>query len=401
MKRWYETALSSHFEEHKQIAIVSGPRQVGKTTLSKSLKPKKNTVYLNWDDITDREIILQGGQSIANHARLELLREEPVLVVLDEVHKYQHWKQLLKGFYDRYKDDCRILVTGSARMDVYKKGGDSLMGRYFHYRLHPLSVNELLNRPDSTIEIQGPSKLHEKNYKNLLIWGGFPEPYLKHDRRFFNRWSKSRDQQLFREDVRDLTGVQQIGQMEMLAILLKNQVGQLTSYSELAKKVRVSVDTVRRWIVILESLYYCFSIRPWSKNVTRSLLKEPKYYLWDWSQCEDIGSRNENFIASHLLKATHYWTDQGYGEYQLYFLRDKEKREVDFLVSKNDQPWFLVEVKTSMKERISPNLGHFKNQLSVKHVFQVSMEGDFIKRNVFEFDRPLIVPARTFLSQLV
>ncbi|GJL83990.1 MAG: ATPase [marine bacterium B5-7] len=383
------------------MAFVSGPRQVGKTTLALSIQSEKNTAYLNWDDIGDRELILKGGKSIAQHVGLEQLRENPILVVFDEIHKYPNWKQLLKGFYDRYKKDCQILVTGSARMDVFKKGGDSLMGRYFNYRLHPISVSELKERRYPSNEIRNPSKPNDNKYMDLYRWGGFPEPYLKKDQRFFNRWSRLREQQLLNEDIRDLTGVQQIGQMELLASLLKNQVGQLTSYSQLAKKVRVSVDTVRRWISILEAMYFCFSIRPWTKNVTRSLLKEPKYYLWDWAQCSDVGSRNENFIASHLLKSVHFWTDQGFGDYQLYFLRDKEKREVDFLVSKDGNPWFLVEVKSTMKESLSPNLERFGNQLSVKHIFQVALDGEYVDRDVFKMERPAIIPARTFLSQLV
>ena len=383
------------------MAIVSGPRQVGKTTLAQSIQSKVNTYYFNWDDYSDRERLLEGGHSIASHIQLERLRDHKPLVVFDEIHKFSDWKQLVKGFYDHYKDQCHILITGSARMDVYKKGGDSLMGRYFNYRLHPLSVNELLKNYNTQTEISSPKKLSGKNYDALLRWGGFPEPIMKKDKRFFNRWSRLREQLLLQDDIRELTNVQELGQLEVLAVLLKNQTGQLTSYSSLAKKVRVSVDTIRRWIAILESLYYCYSIRPWTKNVTRSLLKEPKYYLWDWSQCIDIGARNENFIASHLLKAVHMWTDQGFGQYDLHFLRDKEKREVDFLVSKNKKPWFMVEVKTSMDDKLSANLEKFSAQVNPKYVFQIAVEGDFIDKDVFQqINRPLIIPAKTFLSQL-
>jgi len=342
MKRSYETIIRTHFSEHSQIAMLSGPRQVGKTTLAQSLLNPHKTVYLNWDDFDDRALILQGGRAIAEYAALDQLQDFKPLLIFDEIHKYGQWKQMIKGFFDRYKQYCHILLTGSARMDVYKKGGDSLMGRYFNYRLHPFSVAEVLHRSLQPLSgsdvLQKPQALPEGDYKALLQWGGFPEPFLKRDPRFFNRWSKLREQQLLQEDIRELTRVQELGQLEMLAVLLKGQVGQLTSYTSLAKKVRVSVDTIRRWVVILESLYNCFTVRPWTKNVTRSLLKEPKYYLWDWSQCRDVGARNENFIASHLLKATHCWTDQGLGDYRLHFLRDKEKREVDFLVSKDNHP---------------------------------------------------------------
>ncbi len=385
------------------MAMVSGPRQVGKTTLARSIYGERETFYFNWDDFDDRELLLRGGKAIAQHISLDQLRPHPPLVVLDEIHKFSKWKQLVKGFYDKYPGQCHILVTGSARMDVYKKGGDSLMGRYFNYRLHPLSVREVtdVTHIDEHTDIQMPQALPDEDFEALLTWGGFPEPYLKRDRRFFNRWSKLRQQQLLQEDVRELTQVQGLGQIEMLAILLKHQAGQLTSYSNLAKKIRVSVDTVRRWLGVLEAMYYCFAIRPWTKNITRSLLKEPKYYLWDWAQCTDIGARNENFIASHLLKAVHYWSDSGSGDYGLYFLRDKEKREVDFLVSKNGGPWFIVEIKSSMNQPLSASLEAFAKQLNVDHVFQVAIDGEYVDKNAFDLKHPVIVPAKTFLSQLV
>ena len=403
MDRQYKNTLATHFASHRQIAVVSGARQVGKTTLACAMRGEQDICYLNWDDFDDRELLLQGTKAIAQHIGLEQLQAHPPLVVLDEIHKFAHWKQLLKGFYDKYQGQCHILLTGSARMDVYKKGGDSLMGRYFNYRLHPLSVREVIGNigMEGSTEIQAQQALAEQDFAALLVWGGFPEPFLKRDRRFFNRWSKLRQQQLLQEDIRELTKIQELGQLEMLAILLKNQVGQLTAYSSLAKKVRVSVDTVRRWLGVLEAMYYCYAIRPWTKNITRSLLKEPKYYLWDWSQCTDVGARNENFIASHLLKAVHYWSDTGLGDYGLYFLRDKEKREVDFLVAKDDVPWFIVEVKSTMEQPLSSSLKVFAKQLKVQHVFQIGIDGAFIDKNVFDIKRPIIVPAKTFLSQLV
>jgi len=404
MKRTYEEVIRRHFSEHQQIVLLSGARQVGKTTLACTIKPGPDLFYFNWDDADDRELLLQGARSMAQHIGLERLRASSPLLVLDEIHKFSRWKQLLKGFYDKYHDQCHILVTGSAKLDIYKKGGDSLMGRYFHYRLHPFSVRETLPgivATDDATEIQTPRSPTDEDFETLLSFGGFPEPFLKRDRRFFNRWSKLREQQLLQEDVRELTRVQELGQLELLAILLKSQAGQLTSYSKLAKKVRVSVDTIRRWLGILEAMYYCYAVRPWSKNITRSILKEPKYYLWDWSQCGDAGARNENFIASHLLKAIQYWTDTGRGDYGLFYLRDKEKREVDFLVSKDGIPWFIVEVKSSMSAPLSSNLAPFAKQTGVEHVFQVAIDGNFIDKDVFKINRPVIVPAKTFLSQLV
>lgn len=383
--------------------MISGPRQVGKTTMARAMANEQETCYLNWDDFDDRELLLRGGNAMAQHIGLDQLRSYTPWVILDEIHKFPKWKQLVKGFYDKYQGQCHILITGSARMDVYKKGGDSLMGRYFNYRLHPLSVCEVMEarHDDDHAMIRMPQAVPSEDFDALLTWGGFPEPYLKRDRRFFNRWSKLREQQLIQEEMRELTRVQGLGQLEMLAVLLKHQAGQLTSYSNLANKVRVSVDTIRRWLTTLEAIYYCYAIRPWTKSITRSLLKEPKYYLWDWAQCSDIGARNENFIASHLLKAVHYWSDTGAGDYGLFFLRDKEKREVDFLVSKDGEPWFIVEVKSSMHQPLSPALEVFANQIKVDHVFQVAVDGEYVDKDVFELKRPVIVSAKTFLSQLV
>ena len=207
--------------------------------------------------------------------------------------------------------------------------------------------------------------------------------------------------QLFNEDLRDLTKIQDFGQMEILAELLQSQSTKLTNYSSLANKINVSVDTVRRWIQVLKSFYYCFIIRPWTKNVTRSLIKEPKIFLWDWSLVEDPGARVENFIASHLLKAIHYWTDYGFGEYGLYFLRDKEKREVDFLVTKNKKPWFIIDVKTAENKGLTKSLHYFQEITRATHAFQVVFDADYVDEDCFSHTEPISVPARTLLSQLI
>ena len=401
MKRYYEAIINDHFAKYEQMVFVTGPRQVGKTTLALAIENDRNTVYLNWDDVEDRELLLSGTQSLGKHIQLDKVRNTPPVVIFNEIHKYSKWKQYLKGFYDRYKTQCRIIVTGSARLDVFQKGGDSLMGRYFYYRLHPLSIAELLKQIPSVSDIKQPARIGDKKFQSLLKWGGFPEPLLKKDQRFFTRWNRLREQQLLQEDIRELTRVQELGQLEMLAVMIKSQVGQLTSYSSLAKKIRISVDTIRRWIPILESLYYCLSIRPWSKNVTRSLLKEPKYYLWDWSQCKDEGARCENFVASHLLKSVHLWNDTGIGDYDLCYVRDKDKREVDFLVTRENKPWILIDVKKTDDMHLSKNLEYFKKQLNVPHAFQVVIDTDYVDRDVFEYKKTVIVPARTLLSQLV
>jgi predicted AAA+ superfamily ATPase len=189
--------------------------------------------------------------------------------------------------------------------------------------------------------------------------------------------------------------------MEVLAYTLQQQAGQLLNYSSLSKKIRVSDQTIRRWISVLDSFFFCFSISPWSKNIPRALLKDPKIYLWDWSVINDEGSRFENFVASHLLKACHFWTDTGLGQYDLFFVRTKEGKEVDFLVTENSKPWILVETKFSDTKTLSKHLAYFHNQLGTKHAFQVVHNMLYIDKSCFDYTTPTIVPASTFLSQLV
>lgn len=404
IRRLYQPLIENHFRKNRQMLFLMGPRQVGKTTLCLHLKDidKGDFFYMNWDNIDDREILIAGPKAIAAHLNLDKARKIPPIVIFDEIHKYRDWKLLLKGFFDTYSHsgEIRIVVTGSARLDIFKSGGDSLMGRYFRYRIHPFSVAELIRDVPSATEISSPCFLSKKKFQDLYIYGGFPEPFTHADPSFYEQWKQLKLQQFFYEEVRDLTRVQEIRQIELLALHLQRQVGSLTNFTNLANKIRVSVETIRRWVETLHQLYYSFQIAPWSKNVTRSLLKEPKIYLWDWSLVEDEGARVENFIASHLLKACHYWIDKGLGQYDIYFLRDKEKREVDFLVTKNNQPWFLVEAKLSQGP-LSPYLAFFQKQTNAKHAFQISLNAEYEDIDCFSFDKPIIVPASTFLSQLV
>lgn len=403
MKRLYTSAILEHIESDRQMLFLMGPRQVGKTTTCRSLKKAfKKFYYLTWDDIENRELILRGPKAVASHLHLDYIQEAKSLVVFDEIHKYPLWKDFLKGFYDVYSEYTHIIVTGSARLDVYKKGGDSLMGRYFLYRFHPLSVGELAHQTFPEEEIrENPTQISEKKFEALWKYGGYPDPFIKASQRFFNKWNLLRFHQLFQEDIRDLTRVQELKQLEILAQLLKLQVGMNVSYESLAKKVRVSGHTIRNWIEILSSLYYCFEVRPWSNNISRSLIKEPKIFLWDWSQIPDEGARAENFIGAHLYKSVHFWTDAGFGKYELYYLRDKDQREVDFLVVRDEKPWFLVEVKKSENKGISPALEYFQDATKAQHAFQVVLDLPWVKKNCFEITHPVIVPARTLLSQLV
>lgn len=402
MKRTYEKVIEEHLAKTRQMLFLMGPRQVGKTTTSlEASSLNRNHYYLNWDETAHRLLIVEGQEAVAKHMGLDKLQKEMPIIVFDEIHKFIKWKDFLKGFFDVYGKKTKILVTGSARLDILKYGGDSLMGRYFLYRLHPLSIREILDTSLSDEEIREPMQISEDEIQRLLQFGGFPEPFIQQSKHFYNRWKKLRSKQFFQEDLNDITNIQELGQLQILAEFLKGQAGQLINYNDLAKKVHVSEETIRRWIETLKALYYCFSVQPWSKNVTRSLLKNPKIYLWDWSMVKDTGKKLENFVASHLLKAVHFWTDRGFGDYDLYFLRDKEKREVDFLVTKDDVPWFMVEVKTSSNNGLSKALFHFQKQIKAPHAFQVAFDLPYIDQDCFSENQPIIVPASTFLSQLI
>jgi predicted AAA+ superfamily ATPase len=402
MDRLYTSAIAYHLKKYRQMAYIAGPRQVGKTTTSKMIaKTYPISYYLNWDNAEQRQLIMKGAHALAAHCGFDQLSSEKTLVVLDEIHKYRQWKLFLKGYFDLYEDQSRTVVTGSTKLDVYRRGGDSLMGRYFLYRMHPLSIAELLSTDLRQQEIIQPKKISSEKIQRLLTFGGFPEPYKQADVHFSNQWQRLRRQQLLKEDIRELSQIQDLAELEALMDILQADASQQVNVATIANQLNVAQTTVTRWINTLQAFYFCYTIKPWFKNVRRSIRKMPKLYLWDWSIIQDAGQKYENFIASHLLKAVHYWTDTGFGTYDLFYLRDKEKREVDFLVIKNQQPWFLVEVKKSKQDRISESLSYYQKELNVPHAFQVVMDMDYIDKDCFSYHQPVIVPASTFLSQLV
>ena len=397
--RTYDALLTEHLTSHRQMAFVSGPRQVGKTTTCRL----HAHAYVNWDDIADRELILSGPANLIGTLELDRLSETVPVLLFDELHKFPRWKQFLKGLFDAHADRARIVATGSSRMDVYRRGGDSLMGRYFPYRMHPFSVSETITQqlPDAARIVSPPRAVDEGDFDALWQHGGYPEPFLKRDRRFSRRWQSLRLEQLVREDVRDLTQVQQLDQLEVMVRLLVGRSAQQLVYGNLSRQVRVSVDTIRRWIAALCDLHLGFLVRPWFANISRSLRKEPKWYLRDWASIENVGQRTETFVACHLLKAVDGWNDMGLGTFELGYLRDKEKREVDFLVARDGKPWFLAEAKYS-DESLSPSLMRYQDQLGAPFAFQVTLDADYVDRDCFARPgRPVIVPARTFLSQLL
>ena len=397
--RIYDALLADHLAHNRQMAFVSGPRQVGKTTTCR----RHANGYCNWDNLDDRELVLRGPAQLAARFGVDRLSTARPVALFDELHKFPRWKPFLKGMYDTYSHRLQIIVTGSSRLDIYRRGGDSLMGRYFGYRMHPFSVAETVRQdlPDSDRIVRPPQPVDSTEFDALWTHGGYPEPFLKRDPRFSRRWQSLRLTQLVREDVRDLTRVQQIDQMEVMVRRLSRGSGRQLVYDTLARETRVAVDTVRRWIGALCDFHLGFLVRPWHRNVSRALRKEPKWYLRDWADIEDAGPRSETFVACHLLKAIEGWNDMGLGRFELGYLRDKEKREVDFLIAREGEPWFLAEVK-HRDTSLSPSLAHFQRQLGAPFAFQVVLDADYVEADCFAAPGPpLVVPARTLLSQLV
>jgi predicted AAA+ superfamily ATPase len=397
--RVYDAMLDWHLRRDRQMAFVAGPRQVGKTTTCR----RHADEVLNWDNADDRAVILAGPAATAQRLALERLRSRPPVTLIDEIHKFGRWKAFLKGFFDTYGERSRLIVTGSSRLDIYRRGGDSLMGRYLLYRMHPFTVGELVDQrlPDEERIVRAPRRIADGEWMALWEHGGFPEPFTKRDRRFTRRWAALRRQQLVREDIRDLTHIHELSQIEALVRYLESHSGDQVIYSTLAGVVGVSVDTARRWVATLAGFYLGFTLQPWFTNVARSLRKEPKWFLRDWSLVADAGKRAETFVACHLLKAVEGWTDLGLGEFRLAYLRDKGKREVDFIVIRDGRPWFLVEVKQS-DTQLQAALGHFQRQLGAPQAFQVVIDADYVAADCFaRAGEPLVVPARTFLSQLL
>ncbi|MBF0104778.1 MAG: ATP-binding protein [Deltaproteobacteria bacterium] len=344
LQRYLEAPVKQDLAE--KMVFIGGPRQVGKTTFAQSFIAgfrDGHPACLNWDATGDKKKI-----------REALWPTSEKLIVLDEIHKYKRWRQMIKGHYDKLKNTHRFLITGSARLDYYRKSGDSLLGRYFYYRLHPLSFPEL----------------NYKDLEGLLKFGGFPEPYLKQSETSLRRWHKLRGERIIYSDVRDLERVKEISLIQLFAEALPDRVGSPLSRKSLAHDFDIDFKTVERWINILENVYYCFRIPPYGSAKIRAVKKEQKLYLWDWSEIENEGVRWENFVASHLLKYCHYLEDKEGRKMELRFLRDADKREIDFVVMQNKKPLFAVECKKGEKQT-SPHIHYFKERTNIPRFYQV------------------------------
>jgi predicted AAA+ superfamily ATPase len=375
-KRYLDDVVTSDLQD--KMVFIGGPRQVGKTSFATETGRSKyeKCTYLNWDSREDRQNILASR-----------FNASATLLIFDEIHKYKQWKNYVKGVYDTYKGRFDILITGSARLDIYRKGGDSLMGRYHYYRLHPFSLAEAL-QIDTAIAVAKELTFtaHEGSrevFAQLFNYGGFPEPFLKRDERTLRRWHNQRIDRLVKEDIRDTENIRDLSALQVLVELLRTRVGSLLSLNSLREDLNVTHKTVSQWMDVLERFYYHFRLYPFSSTSIKSLRKEPKLYLWDWSEVSNEAARLENIVASHLLKFCHFLYDAHGHRADLFYLRDREGREVDFLVTIDNKPWFAVEVKTS-DSTVSKHLRYFTQRLEIPWSYQVVGDGDmdFVKDGV-------------------
>lgn len=335
---------------NKKMVFIGGPRQCGKTTLAKSLLDDFGSgLYLNWDRVSDRKKILDANWT-----------DQDELLIFDEIHKYKKWKALVKGYYDTEKEDHRFLVTGSARLDIYQRGGDSLLGRYHYWRLHPFSLYDI------------PRKIIPKEaLQRLLSVGGFPEVFLDNDVREARRWREERTRRIIREDVRDLEPLQHIDLLELMLDHLRDRVGSTLSISSIAQEIGISPITAAKWIKILEKMYLIFTVRGYDRKLTRAVHKPIKVYFFDNAEVRgDESQQFENLVATHLLQRNHFMEDYHGYSMGLYYVKDKNQREVDFLITQQNKPVELIEVKLS-DETPAKNLISFGELLNVENATQL------------------------------
>lgn len=398
IKIWQDLAID------KNMIFLVGPRQAGKTTLAQIISDSfTNNLYFNWDIAEHRTNFMQNPIFFE---AIERKDSSTPLIIFDEIHKYSDWKNYLKGVYDQFHGKYQFLVSGSGRLDLYQKGGDSLAGRYFLFHLWPFTISELGKRNrEIGLFLKDPLQIGMEHADELKeIWSrlaklsGFPEPYLAGRMPTYRRWSNIYSQQLIREDIRDLTGVKSVVDMETLYLLLPSKVGSPISVSSLARDLKVSYNSVRSWLSVFERFFLCFSIGPWTLRIARAIQKERKVYLWDAPRIKEPAARFENMVALELYRAVTAWNDMGHGTFSLHFIKNKEQQEVDFLIANEGVPFVLIEAKLSDTEPSSA-LKKFQGVLK-KPAIQLVEESEGYRMIPNGDQYILVAPAYQWLSTL-
>lgn len=396
----------------EKMIFLSGPRQVGKTTFVKNrLKEIKNEeLYFNWDDPYVRREYIKNPHFLK--VPLSKAKNKFSLVAFDEIHKHKNWKNILKGLYDIHFEEAQFIVTGSARLDYFRQSGDSLVGRYFPYRLLPLGLAEaaenfafvlkddiVLSQPDKQNLLRTIQGMKEKVFKDaferLMIYGGFPEPFLKAKKSFSNKWKRDYKALLIHEDLRDLSRIQDIKGIEQLLLLLPERISSPLSINSLKYDLQVNHKTVSNWLEVLKKIYLIFSLMPWSKRISKAIRKESKFYFFDWTMVNDEGARFENAIAVFLLRLVCRWNEIGLGDFELRYIRNQQGQEVDFVIIKNQEPFVLFEAKKG-DTNISKSGAYFSKLLKIPY-YQLVSDYDIVEAYP---DNKYIISAWRFLGLL-
>ena len=372
MNRYLETSLLEDLG--KKILLLTGPRQCGKTTLSKMLNP--DFQYINYDLAEHRILLMEKSWD-----------REKALIIFDELHKMENWKSWLKGIYDVEGIPPSLIVTGSAKLTAFRKVGDSLAGRHFQFRLHPIDFKEAT----AYTELDG-----NDIFNRLMTVGGFPEPFLNGTKRYYNRWKRSHIDLILKEDLLTLSAVRDIQSIETLIELLRSRVGSPVSSNSLARDLQKSPNTIQSWLKLLEDLYVIFRVTPYHKNIARGILKEPKFYFYDTGMVTGSdGIKLENLVACAMLKEIHRCQDVEGANLDLHYIRNKDGQEIDFLLTDENVPKQLIEVKWA-DDSLSP---HFKKFLSGVPLKRVQVVGQLGQSKSFPTGER-IEPAQKFLSKL-
>jgi predicted AAA+ superfamily ATPase len=408
MERMVGTYIFDAEMTANKMIFVTGPRQVGKTTFAKMWLESigSEDTYFNWDDPSVMMEYKKNPLYFRNVIN-EKIRNKPVPLVFDEIHKHTAWRDILKGLFDTNRERMRLLLTGSSRLGFVRKSGDSLVGRYFSYQMFPLGLPEVMGdfsyllqdeRPFSDGESltrlarESDTKAAIDGLEQLLTLGGFPEPFLKGSDRFHRRWQNDYKALLTKEEVRDFSRIQDIRGLETMVEILPTKVGSNLSIPSLVDVLNVSHKTIKNWIEVLNGVYLVFTISPWHRNIKRSIIKEKKLYFFEWPLVFDSGLRFENFLAVNLLRMAVRFTEIGLGNFEVFYIRDKEKREVDFALVKDNKPVALFEAKESDSSISKP--GRFYSKKMNIPLFQIVHKAKKVEAfpgNCF------IIPASNFL----
>lgn len=382
-KRALYKRLWDELSADKQMVMLAGPRQSGKTTFAREIAAKdfSDTIYFNWDLAKDKRRLIADPAFFTKEPRNAAFSRP--LVILDEIHKYRDWKNYLKGVYDQFAGEYQFLVTGSGRLELSRKVGDSLAGRFLKFHIFPFTLGELSGRgraikdfmTDPLKTVDGVSAAETaRTFESLWELSGFPEPFIKGKKSFWSTWSAAYGQQIVRDDLRSVADIRNLDIVETLFALLPSRVGSPLSMNNLAGDLQVAFDTVKSWLLLFDSFYLTFRISPWTQKISRSILKEKKVYLFNFPVIDDEAARFENLSALEFLRAIEAWNDHGWGNFSLHYLRNKDKQEVDFLIAEKNRPILLVETKLS-DDTPAPNLLAFQKLFNVPAVQLVRKEG--------------------------